>query len=481
MSTAASQTNVTELPDMGRINEVFARQQAQALRLRKSTAAERIQRLKRLRQAVEDHRQAIYEAAHADFRKTRVEVDTTEILPVIAECNHAIRHLKGWMKPRRVLPTTLMMGTSAWVQYQPKGVALIISPWNFPINLTLCPLISAIAAGCTAIIKPSELTPEFSAVMTRIINEIYSPDEVAIFEGDARLAQALLDLPFDHIFFTGSPEIGKVVMTAAAKNLASVTLELGGKSPTIVDPSANLQLAARNIMYGKFTNNGQICIAPDYLFVHESVKDEFIAECRKVIALYYGETHEEQVQSPNYARVVNERHTGRVRSLIEDATERGARILTGGNVSDEDCFIQPTLIDQVPEGARILEEEIFGPVAPILEYRDIDEVIDHINAGHKPLALYIWSNDDDTIRRVMEETSSGGACINHTLVHFLHGRLPFGGVNNSGIGSCHGHHGFLAFSHERAVVRTRFMMARMLFPPYNMFKLLFIKLTQKLV
>lgn len=479
MGSAAPSETVTQLPDLARMQDVFKRQQQQAVRLRSSTAAERIVHLKRLKQAILDHEEAIREAGHADFRKTRVEVDATEILPTIAECNHAIRNLKKWMKPRRVMPTSIMVGTIASMEYQPRGVALIISPWNFPVNLTFCPLISAIAAGCTAIVKPSEMTPAFSAVISRIIDEAFGDDDVAVFEGEANVAQALLDLPFDHVFFTGSPAIGKSVMGAAAKHLASVTLELGGKSPTIVDQTADIELAARNIMFGKCVNNGQICIAPDYLMVHESIKDRFIEECRKAIDTYYGSSHEEQIQSPNYCRMVNERHTHRVKGLLDDAVQRGAKVLVGGSSDAETCFIQPTLIGDVPEGARILEEEIFGPISPVIEYSDLDDVIDYINADHKPLALYIWSKDKAHVRRVMKETSSGGACINHTLVHFLHGNLPFGGVNNSGIGSCHGHHGFLAFSHERAVIQNRIMLARLLWPPYNQFKLMFLKLMQK--
>ncbi len=481
MAQASAAANVTELPDLQRIKDVFARQQKQAIRLRQSTAAERIAKIERLKQAVEDHRDEIREACHKDFRKTEVETDLNEILTVLSECNDAIRHLSKWMRPKRVMPTQLMMGTSAWIQPQPKGTSLIIAPWNFPFTLMFGPLVSALAAGCTAILKPSEMTPHSSALMARIIREIYPEDEVALFEGDARTSTALLEQPFDHIFFTGAPAIGKIVMEAAAKNLTSVTLELGGKSPTIVDKTADLELAAKNIMFGKLTNSGQICIAPDYLFVHESVKDQFIQNCVAVIKERYGDTADAQAKSPNLTHIVNERHTRRIGTLLEDATKRGARVITGGEVRQEESFIQPTLIDNIPEDAEILKEEIFGPLFPILTFKELDEVISYINERPKPLALYLWSENNDNVRRVMEETTSGGACINHTLVHFLHARLPFGGVNNSGIGAAHGEFGFKEFSHMRAVVKTRFMMARMLFPPYNSFKLLFIKLSKYFV
>ena len=481
MAQAETAATVTELPDLQRIKDVFARQQKQAIRLRQSTAAERIAKIERLKQAMEDHREEIREACHQDFRKTEVETDLNEILTVLSECNDAIRHLRRWMRPKRVLPTQLMMGTSAWIQPQPKGTSLIIAPWNFPFTLMLGPLVSALAAGCTAILKPSEMTPHSSALMARMVREIFPEDEVALFEGDARTSTALLEQPFDHIFFTGAPAIGKIVMEAAAKNLSSVTLELGGKSPTIVDKTADIDLAARNIMFGKLTNSGQICIAPDYLFVHEAVKDQFVARCIEVIQERYGDTADAQSRSPNLTHIVNERHTKRIGALLEDATNRGARVITGGEVRADEAFIQPTLIDNIPEDAEILKEEIFGPLFPILSFRELDDVISYINERPKPLALYIWSGNDDNIRRVMEETTSGGACINHTLVHFLHARLPFGGVNNSGIGAAHGEFGFREFSHMRAVVKTRFMMARMLFPPYNAFKLLFIRLTKYFV
>ena len=311
-------------------------------------------------------------------------------------------------------------------------------------------------------------------MIARLVAELFTPDEVAVIEGDASVAQALLDLPFDHIFFTGSPAIGKVVMAAAARHLTSVTLELGGKSPTIVDETADLELAAKNILWAKFTNNGQTCIAPDHLFVHASVKDAFVQACQRVLREVYGESPQ---SSDCLARVVNERHTGRVRHLLDDAVAKGAKVLAGGTVDVADRFIAPTLLEGIPGEADIMREEIFGPLLPVFAYTDLDEVIARINADAKPLALYVWSRNnanESNIRKVMQQTTSGGACINHCVVQFLHGNLPFGGVNNSGIGSAHGHHGFKAFSHERAVVRTRIMLARMFFPPYT-------DLTRKLI
>ncbi len=447
------------------MRDVFDRQHGTALRWRSSTASERIARITKLRDAVMANADAWYEAAYADFKKPRGEVDLTEVLPVVVEANDAIRNLKSWMKPTKVWPTMLMAGTSGYIKYEPRGRCLIISPWNYPVNLTFSPLISALAGGNTVIIKPSEMTPHLAAAMSKLVADVFSEDEVAFFEGDASTSTALLELPFDHIFFTGSPAIGKVVMAAAAKHLTSVTLELGGKSPTIVDQSADLDLAAQNIMWGKYTNDGQTCIAPDHVFVHESVKDAFVANCKAMLEKAFGADGEAQKQSPHLARIVNTRHTERIKSLLDDAKARGARVLVGGMVSESESFIAPTLLDNISADSKINSEEIFGPLLPIYGFTNLDEVIARINADPKPLALYVFSRTEENIQRVMTETSSGGACINHSVVQYLHGRLPFGGVNNSGIGNAHGHFGFRTFSHERAVVRTRLTLAAKLFAP----------------
>ncbi len=473
-----NQMFVTQESDPQQIQVVFASQQATAIRWRESTAEQRITRLKSLREAVLAHREAFYEAFAADYRKPAAEVDVTEIMPVLDEIRHAVGRLKQWMKPQKVNPTSLMLTTSAWIEYQPRGRVLIIAPWNYPLNLCFGPLVSALAAGNTAIIKPSEMMPNVSAVMAKIIHEVFPTQEVALFEGSLPTAQVLLDLPFDHIFFTGSPAVGKVVMAAAAKHLASVTLELGGKSPTIIDETANIQVAAETLMWGKFVNNGQTCVAPDYIYVHHAVKNAFIDACRAVIHARYGETPYEQKTNPDLTRVVNQRHTQRIAALVTEAVEKGAKIATGGDIDIEQCYIAPTLLEQLPENVRILEEEIFGPVLPIISYSHVDKVIADINANPKPLALYIWSHNEATIQKVVGSTSSGGVCINHCLMQFVHGNLPFGGVNNSGIGNSHGYFGFKAFSHERAVVKaSKLMMVRLFFPPYDDNRRKIIKMT----
>lgn len=448
---------------MNSMREIFERQAATALRLRSSTARERIEKIRRLRDAVIARTEDWYQAANADFNKPPGEVDLGEILPICVEANAAIRQLKKWMKPQRVRPTLLTWGTRSYVQAIPRGRCLIIGPFNYPVNLTLGPLVSAIAAGNTVMLKSSELTPHLSGLIAQVVREVFPEEEVAVVEGDAHVAQALQGLPFDHVFFTGSPAIGKQVMAAAAQNLTSVTLELGGKSPSIVDASANLRLAAANILWAKFTNAGQTCIAPDHVYVHESVKDAWLGCCREVLTQAYGRDLAEQQASPHLAHMVNARHTTRIKALLDDAQARGARVVLGGGVAEDACFVQPTLLDRVAPGSRVLEEEIFGPLLPVVSFRALEEVIDKVNAGPKPLALYIYSQTQANIDKVLTQTASGGACVNHSLLQFLHGNLPFGGVNHSGMGSAHGYHGFKAFSHERAVVRAQVSWVATLF------------------
>lgn len=456
--------------------QVFEQQRAMALRLRMSDAATRIAKLRRLETVVLAHKADIYQALEADLHKPEAEADLSEIMPVLSEIRHSARHLRNWMRTRRVAPTMAMLGTQARIRYEPKGVTLIISPWNYPINLTLGPLICAVAAGNTAMIKPSELSPACSAVLGRIIAEVFEPAEVAFFEGGPEVSTALLDLPFDHIFFTGSPAIGKIVMGAAAKHLASVTLELGGKSPVIVDETAQVRKAARSVMWGKFLNCGQTCIAPDYLFVHEKILPEFMVEAKAAIVHMFGPDAKD---SPDYCRMINNRHFARVTRLLDDATGHGAKQVAGSLRDEAQNFIAPTLLTDVDMNSAVMQEEIFGPILPIIAYRDLGKVIAYINDNPKPLALYVYSGEQGQIDRVLNETSSGGACINMSMLHFSHNNLPFGGVNNSGVGSSHGVFGFRAFSHERAVLRDKMSVIPMLFPPYTARVRNMIKMTMK--
>jgi aldehyde dehydrogenase (NAD+) len=461
------------------IERVFRLQQAFAPSLRNTTAKERIAKIRKLRDAVKAHAEELYLAGAADYGKPSTEVDLAELMPIIAEANHTCANLKKWMKPRRVPVIRSMLGTSSYIKSEPRGVCLVISPWNYPVNLAFVPVISAIAAGNTAIIKPSEMAPHLSALIAKITRETFDPREVAVFEGDASVATELLAQPFDHIFFTGSPQLGKVIMAAAAKHLSSITLELGGKSPTIIDASADLKMTARSVLWSKFTNAGQTCIAPDYVLVHNDVKDAFLAECKAGIEEIYGADSQKQMQSPDYCRIVNQRHFSRVNGLLEDALKRGAETVVGGSTRAEDRFVAPTILKNVPKDAGVMQEEIFGPLLPVHGYSDLDQALAEINRGTKPLALYVYSRNKKVIDHVMSNTTAGGTTINGAVVHFLQHHLPFGGVNNSGIGAYHGIHGFKCFSHERAVVNVKVASIRMFYPPYTDSVKRMIKLAMK--
>lgn len=460
------------------VERIFQAQQAHQHAVADSTAKERKQKLKRLRDALLGHRKAIHEALYADFRKHPSEVDLTEIYPIMSEIKHTLRHLSGWMRPHRVKTPIALIGSRSYIHYEPKGVALIISPWNFPINLTFGPLTAAIAAGNCVMIKPSENTPHSSSIMKKIVDETFDENEIALVEGGIEAAQAVLARPFNHIFFTGSPEVGKVVMKAAAEHLGSVTLELGGKSPTIIDETANLEAAARRVAWAKFVNNGQICITPDYLFVHETRRDEFIEKVRHQIRSLYGDDAQ---QSPSYARIVNDRHFQRIAGYLDDARAKGARVVEGGNVDQSDNFIEPTILTDVDPTSDVMTNEIFGPVLPVYGFSSLDEPIKLINSREKPLALYIYSKNKTNIDRMIRKTRAGGTCINHNAVHFFNNNLPFGGSNHSGIGKGHGFFGFQAFSNPRGVLEQVFPFGGLEFmtAPYTSFKQKLIDLSIK--
>ncbi|KWA74745.1 aldehyde dehydrogenase [Burkholderia ubonensis] len=459
------------ISDPAFVDQCFHAQGPIALGLRDSTARDRIGKLERLRSALLQRRQALYRAFADDFRKPIAEVELTELLPVVDEIRHAIKHLPKWMRPLRVSPTLTTLGTSARIAYQPRGRCLIISPWNYPVNTLISPLVSAIAAGNTAIVKPSELTPHVNDVVASVIGDVFAPNEVALIQGGVPTAQALLDLPFDHIFFTGSTTVGRIVMAAAAQHLSSVTLELGGKSPVIVDETADIEKAAETTMWAKLVNAGQTCVAPDYLLVHRSVRDQFVEQCRKTIESHFGSTDERIAATTDFARIISPDHTARIGKLIDDARSQGAQVLTGGSHVTNERYVAPTLLGNVAPHARIAGEEIFGPVLPVFEFDAIDDAIAHINARPKPLALYVWSRNAAAVKHLLRQTSSGGACVNHCLQHYAHNGLPFGGVGASGIGNSHGFFGFKAFSHERAVLRGgRLPMVKSFFPPYTSLK-----------
>jgi aldehyde dehydrogenase (NAD+) len=452
------------------IDRIYDAQQRNRAAVGATTAAQRIAKIRRLHDAVMARRDEIRAAMWEDYRKPAAEVDLSELYPVVGEAKHAIRHLRRWMRPRRVPTPIALLGSSSRIVYEPKGVVLIISPWNFPLNLTFGPLISAIAAGNVAMIKPSELTPNASACMKRILSDLFDENEVAVIEGDAEVAEALLRKRFDHIFFTGSPAIGKVVMKAAAEHLTSVTLELGGKSPVIVEKTADLDAAAKRVVWGKFFNSGQVCIAPDYLLVDESIRAPFVEKLRAQIGAMSAEG--------SRGVIVNDRHAQRVRGLVDDAVRDGAEVLAGGSGPDA-RGLAPTVLANVKPDAPVMRDEIFGPVLPLLTYRNLDEALQAIDAREKPLVLYLFTKSRRVIKDVLARTRAGGTAINHTMIHFYQLNLPFGGVGNSGVGKGHGFFGFEAFSNARGVLEQRlpFSAIELMFPPYTKLKQKLIDLT----
>jgi len=451
------------------INEAFWRHKEFTHILRTEPVERRKERLRKLRSWVHANRPAIHDAMYADFKKNATEVDGIEIFHVLAEIKHALDNLDTWSTRTKVDAPVTMLGTRSFIQYEPRGVCLIISPWNYPLSLCLGPLVSALAAGNAVVLKPSELTPHVSVVIKRMVDEIFEPAVVSAFEGGADISEQLLKLPFDHIFFTGSPAIGKVVMKAAAENLASITLELGGKSPAIVTENAILKDAAERIAFTKFVNNGQTCVAPDYVLIDEKIEERFTKELIAQTKKLFTENSGSFEASEHYCRIVNEKHFLRLNELLRDALDQGARLAFGGKVDISTRFIHPTILTQVPLNARLMEEEIFGPILPVISYKNLEDAIGIVNTKPKALALYLFSNSHKIQNKILSETSSGGACINDCGIHFLHHNLPFGGVNNSGMGKSHGHFGFLAFSNEKAVLKQRkgFTSIKVFYPPYT--------------
>jgi len=417
----------------------------------------RIKQLEKLKQAILQRQDAIVAAAKADLG--RPEFEGYFEIGVLAELSHVLKHLKRWAEPTKVsLPLAQMPG-SAWVQSEPLGCVLIIGPWNYPFQLVISPLIGAIAAGNCAIIKPSEIAPATSQVVADLISAIYPPDFVSVQEGGVEVAQSLLSQKFDHIFFTGGTRVGQIVMEAAAKQLTPVTLELGGKSPCIVDKNVDLKVAAKRIVWGKYLNAGQTCVAPDYLIVHEDIKPAFLTILQDAIRESYGE---DPSQSPDLSRLVSDSQFDRVAALME-----GEDILIGGQTNREERFIAPTVLNNVSWDAPIMQEEIFGPVLPVLSYSDIAEVTKAINARAKPLALYIFTRDEALQECILSATSSGGVCINDVFLHVAIWEMPFGGVGQSGMGAYHGKTSFDTFSHQKSVLKKPFWIdLDWRYPPY---------------
>lgn len=425
----------------------------------------RLAQLRKLKSLIKENESYILDAMHKDLRRDPAETYLIELVVTLEELNYVINKLKSWAKPKRVrTPFPLLTPGVSRLYYEPYGCALIISPWNYPIFLNFSPMIGAMAAGNCVLLKPSEIASASQEVLSDIINNNFPAEYIFSIEASPNEMDSLLAEKFDYIFFTGGTQIGKIIMSAAAKHLTPVTLELGGKSPCIIDASANLTYASTRIIWGKMCNAGQTCIAPDYIFVHSSVKEKFIEECKKVLNAFYGV---DPSKSNSFDRIINTKHFERLEKLMQQG-----RIIVGGQINKNDLYIAPTLIDQVTWQDPIMQEEIFGPLLPIISFDSLDEVIQKLNTESSPLALYMFSNERSAINKVIQRVSFGGGCINDCLLHVANPHLPFGGIGNSGLGSYHGKFSFETFSHKKGVYERKPKIAMGLeYPPYTARKL----------
>jgi len=417
-------------------------------------------KLRALREVVQRHEAKLLEALRADLGKPPFESYVGEVAFLYDEIKFTLKNLDRWARPRRVRTPLLQAPASSWIYSEPLGIVLIIGPWNYPLQLMVAPLIGAIAAGNLAVLKPSELAPATAEAIARMIPEVFSPEEVVVYNGGAEVTQKILAERFDHIFFTGGLAVGKIVLQAAAQYLTPVTLELGGKSPCIVDKSVDLDVTARRIVWGKFFNAGQTCVAPDYLFVPRALKQPLLDRMKKEIVNFFGS---DPVRSRDFARIINQRHFDRLIALIDPS-----KVATGGKSDRPQRYIEPTLLTSVATDDKIMQDEIFGPLLPILEYDQLDEAIGFVNSRPKPLAFYFFSNDKTQTERVLGSVPFGGGCVNDTLIHLGNPHLPFGGVGESGMGAYHGQFGFDTFSHRKSVTKRSFLFdVKMRYPPYR--------------
>ncbi|MCM3128387.1 aldehyde dehydrogenase [Paenibacillus provencensis] len=451
---------------MNGINEIVQRQKDYYSSGATRRLEFRLEQLRLLREGIVRRKSEILEAVRIDLNKSEQEAIMTEYGILLEEIDFIKKRLKGWMKRKRV-KTSLKthIGSKGYIVAEPYGTTLIIAPWNYPFQLALSPLLGAIAAGNTAVIKPSELTPHVSAVLNSLIGELYDPAYITVVEGAVETSQELLRQPFDKIFFTGSVAVGKVVMKAAAEQLTPLTLELGGKSPCIIHQDAHVKLAAKRVAFGKVTNAGQTCIAPDYLLVHESVRDAFVEEYAKAIKSFYGK---DPVEHTDYGRIVSPKHFERLKGFLQTGS-----IVLGGEVNEESLKIAPTILEGISWEDPVMQEEIFGPILPMMTYQHLDEVVHRVNARPKPLALYLFTENKMVQERIIEQISFGGGCINDTLMHVATPHLPFGGVGESGMGSYHGESSFAAFSHMKSVLKqTNKFDIKMKYPSKNNLKII---------
>jgi coniferyl-aldehyde dehydrogenase len=477
MNIALTKTPEASAP----MRATFDAQRAAFLRAGAPSLAERRADLKKLGEAIGKNVDRLAAAISADFgNRSRHETELGEIMPVQTAIRHTLRHLAGWMAPKRVPVSLELMPASARILYQPVGVVGIISPWNYPFNLAIVPLVAALAAGNRVMLKPSEITPHTSDFLAEFLAALFPADKVATVIGGPEVGQAFARLPFDHLLYTGSTSVGRMVMQAAAENLTPVTLELGGKSPCIVAEDASLPAAVESIVYGKLLNAGQTCIAPDYVLVPERRLDDFVKLTVGTVEKFYPTL----AGNPDYTSIVNDRHYRRVAQYVAEAEANGARVVTinpkGEKLPADARKLAPTLVIEPGENLAVMREEIFGPVLPIKTYRGLDQAIDYVNSHPRPLALYYFGADAGKRDEVLRKTVSGGASVNTTLFHFAAENLPFGGIGPSGIGAYHGEFGFQTFSHRKGVfLQSRINGARFLYPPFGRLTELVLKLLRR--
>ena len=432
----------------------------------------RLAALRKLQDLIVAHEKEIADALLKDFNKPYQEAFSTEVANVLGDIKHVMKHLRGWAKPKKVASPLLLMPAKSHLYSEPYGCTLVIAPWNYPFQLQISPLVGAIAAGNTAIIKPSEITVNTQKLLVDLISKNFPPEYIAAVGGGVTESQLLLEEKFDFIFFTGSTRVGKIVMEKAAKHLTPVCLELGGKSPCVVTPDIDIKIAAKRIIWGKFLNAGQSCVAPDYIAIHSSIYEKFLTELKNTIVEFYGENPR---NNSDYARVVNETHFDRIVSYIDKS-----KLFFGGQSEKSALYVAPTILRDVAWNDRIMEDEVFGPVMPCFKYDDISTLLSQIAERPKPLAFYLFTNDTGLQERVLANMSYGGACVNDTMVHLINPNLPFGGVGDSGMGGYHGKFSFDVFSHKKSAVRKPFALdATMRYPPYTDFKLKLIRFFMK--
>jgi aldehyde dehydrogenase (NAD+) len=439
------------------IQSLFEAQKQNRWPQAQTSASERIGRLQRLKRCIQENEAEIKKALWADFKKPEAEVEVSEIFIVVAELNLLLKNLKSWMKPRRYLTPLPLIGSLSQIQMEARGQVLVIAPWNYPFMLAMVPLISAIAAGNVVMLKPSERSPATSALMKKMIEATFPPNEVAVILGGVEQSQALLKLPFDHFFFTGSTHVGQIVARAAAEHLATTTLELGGKSPAIVLEDANISDTVQKIAWGKCVNGGQSCVAPDYVLVPNSLKNEFTEKLKSILS--------EIPQQQDIARMIDRPAFDRLQNLFNESQARNERVIVGGKLDAHDLFISPTAVETGFD-SPLMREELFGPILPVIGYDDLDKTLEYIRSQPKPLALYCFGQRGSD--KVLRQTTAGGTVLNHTMIHFGNHSVPLGGVGASGQGNYHGYAGFRALSHERSVMRQGpFTVTKFLFPPYD--------------